>query len=83
MERKIVKSAIYSLIGSFLLLFAVMPREKSITDFDGMSSIEIIPYSDFFFMIALYSVRITLGVLILSGFVYFAQENEKKTSVKT
>ncbi|PIC63918.1 hypothetical protein CSV79_09585 [Sporosarcina sp. P13] len=82
MEKKLVKTAIYTVVGSFLVLFAVMPREKVITDFDGMSSYEIIPYSEFFFMLALYSVRIALVAVIIAVAVHYMLEHEKKAAEK-
>ena len=58
-ERTLVKTAIYSFIISFSLL-VLIPRERYTTDFNGMTSVEVTPYSEFFFMNLKYSIIITL-----------------------
>lgn len=58
-ERTLVKTAIYSFIISFSLL-VLIPRERYTTDLNGMTSVEVTPYSEFFFMNLKYSIIITL-----------------------
>ncbi|AXH99771.1 hypothetical protein DV702_08520 [Sporosarcina sp. PTS2304] len=79
MEKTVVKTAVYTLISSFFILFAVIPRESMITDFDGYSSYEVTAYADYFFMIALYSVRITLiGVLGTIALLYMLKYDKNR-----
>ena len=64
MERTLVKTAIYSFIISFSLLFLI-PRERYTTDLNGMTSFAVTPYSEFLFMNLKYSIIITLIMSIL------------------
>lgn len=66
MERTLVKTAIYSFFISFSLLLVSIPRERSTTDLNGMSSVTGTPYSEFFFMILKYSIVITfiMGIFV-------------------
>ena len=72
MERILVKTAIYSFIISFSLL-VLRPREKSTTDFNGMTSFETTPYSEFLFMNFKYSIIATL-IMCLLIFLYYKYE---------
>lgn len=71
-ERILVKTAIYSFIISFSLLI-LRPRGRSTTDFNGMTSFEVTPYSEFFFMNLKYSIIATL-IMCLLIFLYYKYE---------
>lgn len=66
-----MKTGIYSFIISFLLLFVLIPRTKSTTDFNGMSSFVETSYPDFFFNLARYSVIISIIAVVVLYFVKF------------
>lgn len=71
MEKFLVKTGIYSFIISFLLLFVLIPRTKSTTDFNGMSSFVETSYPDFFFNLARYAVIISIIAVVVLYFVKF------------
>lgn len=77
MEKHLLKTAIYSFTISFLLLFVVLPREKYTTVLNGISSIEGISYSDFFFNVVRYSIMISI-ITVIVGVLYFVQFKKTK-----
>ncbi|UOQ83535.1 hypothetical protein [Gracilibacillus salinarum] len=74
MEKRIVKTGIYTFIVSFFLLFALKPRSWNTTDVNGMTSSVIIPYPEFFFTITRYSIIISIVAIIV---MYFIQRFNK------
>lgn len=77
MEKILVKTGIYSLIISFLLLVVFMKREESTTDFEGMSSFVVTPYPEFFFQIFRYSI-ITSIIATILVYVYLLSNNKRE-----
>ncbi|PAE24957.1 MULTISPECIES: hypothetical protein [Bacillaceae] len=77
MEKIIVKTGIYSFIGSFFLLVAFMKRIESTTDVDGMTSSIITPFPEFFFTIFRYSVITSIiAVIIAILYLFSMRESE-------
>jgi ABC-type spermidine/putrescine transport system permease subunit I len=75
-EKMLVKTGIYSFILSFFLFVVFLKREKTTTDFEGMSSYEVTPFPQFFFQIFRYSVIISIiGIVIACAYVFY-QKNE-------
>jgi hypothetical protein len=65
MERKLVKSAIYTFITSFCLLLAFLDQTPTVQTAEGMYTTMHIEFGEFFLMIVQYSIRITLVVVLL------------------
>ncbi|MEG9295175.1 hypothetical protein V6B33_01830 [Mangrovibacillus sp. Mu-81] len=79
MEKILVKTGIYSFIISFFLFVAFFKREKMTTDFEGMSSYEVTPFSQFFFQIFRYSVIISIiGVVIACAYLFYMKNETSK-----
>ncbi|MGM9926512.1 MAG: hypothetical protein ACI35P_01045 [Bacillus sp. (in: firmicutes)] len=79
MEKILVKTAIYTCIVSFSLLFVFVPRTWLTTDVNGMSSSAAYTYPEYFFMLARYSIMITFIVVIgLFLIKYYKERKEKK-----
>ncbi|PUB12645.1 hypothetical protein C8K15_109144 [Paenisporosarcina sp. OV554] len=76
MEKLLVKTGVYSLFVSFLLLFVLIPREINTTDVNGMSSIVVTSYPDFVFNLIRYSIIITIIAVVVMYFVKF--KNKKR-----
>lgn len=74
MEKKIIKTGVYTLIVSFLLMIVGFKREYEIVDADGVSVIEVIAYSDFFFTIFQYSIIISMVAMYLAFVVLLLQK---------
>lgn len=74
MEKKIIKTGVYALIVSFLLMIVGFKREYEIVDADGVSVNEVIAYSDFFFTIFRYSIIISMVAMYLAFFVLLLQK---------
>ncbi|MEK4084489.1 hypothetical protein [Psychrobacillus sp. FSL K6-1415] len=77
MEKILVKTGIYSLVLSFFLLVVFMKREESTTDFEGMTSYVVTPYSEFFFHIFRYSI-ITSIIAVIFVWLYILSKKEKE-----
>ncbi|PFG14486.1 hypothetical protein ATG70_2718 [Bacillus sp. es.036] len=77
MEKTLVKTGLYSLVISFLILFAGLNRVKSTTDVNGMTSVMEISYPDFFFMISRYSITISF-ILVISVFAIIQYRKYKR-----
>ncbi|WP_347550037.1 hypothetical protein ABFG93_00500 [Pseudalkalibacillus hwajinpoensis] len=77
MEKTLVKTGLYSLAISFLILFAGVNRVKSTTDVNGMTSAMEIPYPDFFFMISRYSIIISF-IIVISVFAIMQYKKYKR-----
>lgn len=71
MEKLLVKTGVYSLFISFLLLFVLMPREINTTDANGMSSFVVTSYPDYFFNLMRYSIIISIIAVVVMYFVKF------------
>ncbi len=70
MEKILVKTGIYSFIGSFFLLIIFMKREQNTIDVDGMTTFTVIPYPEFFFNILRYSViSAVIAVVLVCGYI--------------
>lgn len=65
MERKLVKSAIYTFIVSFCIFLAFLDQNPTVPTTDGMFTSIHIELGDFFLMIVKYSIRITLVVVLI------------------
>ncbi len=70
-----MKTAVYSFIISFLLQFVLIPRTKSTTDVNGMTSFVEASYPDFFFSLACYSILASLIIVVV---MYFVKVKSKK-----
>lgn len=70
MEKFLVKTGIYSFIVSFSLLFVFLPRTRSTTDVNGMTSGMVIPYPEYFFNITRYSIITSIVALVVMYFVH-------------
>jgi hypothetical protein len=68
-EKILVKTGVYSIIVSFFLFVTFFKREKMTTDFEGMSSIEVTPFPQYFFQIFRYSVIISI-IAVVVAFLY-------------
>lgn len=70
MEKILVKTGIYSFIGSFFLLIIFMKREQNTIDVDGMTTFTVTPYPEFFFYIFRYSViSAVIAVVLVCGYI--------------
>lgn len=67
MEKILVKTGLYSFIGSFILLIIFMKREENTIDVDGFTTLIVTPYPEFFFTIFRYSVIASVIAIILVG----------------
>ncbi|KSU63132.1 hypothetical protein AS034_02430 [[Bacillus] enclensis] len=75
MEKILVKTGIYSFIVPFFLFVALLKREKSTTDVEGMSLFEVTPFPEFFFKIFRYSVIISIiGVVVAFLYVRYLKD---------
>ena len=77
LEKTLVKTGLYSLVISFLILFAGVSRMKSTTDVNGMTSVVEITYPDFFFMISRYSITISF-IIVICVFVIMQYKKYKR-----
>ncbi|MEK3990374.1 hypothetical protein [Robertmurraya sp. FSL R5-0851] len=70
MEKILVKTGIYSFIGSFFLLIIFMKREQNTIDVDGMTTFTVTPYPEYFFSILRYSViSAVIAVVLVCGYI--------------
>ncbi|MGS2778679.1 hypothetical protein ACVBAX_15030 [Robertmurraya sp. GLU-23] len=78
MEKILVKTGIYSFIGSFFLLIIFMKREQDTIDVDGMTSFTVTPYPEFFFTILRYSViSSVIAVVLVCGYILTNKNSSK------
>jgi hypothetical protein len=73
-EKKIVKTGVYSLVVSFLLMTVGFKKDMETVDVDGVSVVQAIAYSDFFFAIFRYSIIISMVAMYLAFFVLLIQK---------
>jgi hypothetical protein len=66
MKKRITKIAIYSFIISFISLSLIMKREITTVDFNGLTSLYKMSYTELFLDVFQYSLVIVLIVIIIS-----------------
>ncbi|WP_349409431.1 hypothetical protein [Pseudalkalibacillus sp. SCS-8] len=76
MEKILLKTALYSFVLSFVVSFIFYPREVPL----GSGASEMIPYTEYFFIIARYSA-ISMSVSLLVVFAYLMVLRSNKQSV--
>ncbi|MCM3217733.1 hypothetical protein M3612_25010 [Niallia taxi] len=76
MEKKLVKTGIYTFIVSFCLLVIFKNREISETDEEGWTSVTEIPYSEHFFAILQFSIIISFIAVLVMLLCIFANKTK-------
>jgi hypothetical protein len=63
MERKLVKSAIYTFISSLALMIVIF-EQNPVVESDGLYTSQHIELVDYLFMVLRYSIKITFCVVV-------------------